>query len=638
MRKIILSGLSAVLLLFLLLYTPGCSPLRRKEPLRPLYGIALEMIREERREEAAELLASVTTREQVYPAALIRGLELTAETDHPLYALFLSRLSAILPSYPYLDDYYYFSLMRQKYHQKEYAYLREYQAYFDLVQEEDLYKELLFYHLEALLALGEEEDALKQAVDLYGRRLQKKRNEALQEILSSLLLDKGIALRGKEWRMLPRIPLPVSKVKKYLSAHQEESRFWWDTASRFFSKKELTALGGDKNGYVLAKSLAINPSSPEDSERLAELITDPGLSYPSPLAVLFLSHFPADHRGPFFFTLIDPDQREHSSIAVFRALLEKREYSVLEEWLDFWTDNDFDSFASTHAARCLFWKSYLLFQRQGLSPAVEEGLTAAARKAPLSYYHSKASELLNLPLLHPRLFLSSPRQKTTSDKKMESLLEALGDYRDHDGIHMIQLSLDNHHFMNHLPLFMDHYRKQQNYSWMIMSSRYLWNTEGPSRELIPYLYPAGYKDEIRSFSVLETASSPLVFAVIHQESRFIPRATSRAGAMGLMQLMPGTFKGLKKHILNASPEMDAYDIRANITAGTAYLGNLLDRFDEKEYALAAYNAGPHRVQRWLEEFGARPPEEFAELIPYYETRAYVFRVLAMEAIYRECIL
>ena len=100
----------------------------------------------------------------------------------------------------------------------------------------------------------------------------------------------------------------------------------------------------------------------------------------------------------------------------------------------------------------------------------------------------------------------------------------------------------------------------------------------------------------------------LIEAVIENESGFDDRALSKAGAQGLMQLMPGTAAGLGVR--------DPYDARQNVDGGARYLRSLLDRFGSVRLALAAYNAGPHAVER----FGGVPP--------YAQTREYVERVLS----------
>jgi soluble lytic murein transglycosylase-like protein len=100
----------------------------------------------------------------------------------------------------------------------------------------------------------------------------------------------------------------------------------------------------------------------------------------------------------------------------------------------------------------------------------------------------------------------------------------------------------------------------------------------------------------------------LVNSVIHAESGFNSRAVSRKGAQGLMQLMPGTASKLGVG--------NAFDPQANVTGGSRYLRELLERYNfDLVKALAAYNAGPERVER------------YNGVPPYYETQAYVARIV-----------
>lgn len=129
-------------------------------------------------------------------------------------------------------------------------------------------------------------------------------------------------------------------------------------------------------------------------------------------------------------------------------------------------------------------------------------------------------------------------------------------------------------------------------------------------------------------------------AVIRQESVFDPRAKSSAGAVGLMQLLPSTAKGVaKKHGIS----MRAHSLsepKLNVRLGTAYLQEQLDKFDGSMIlTLAAYNAGPARARQWINQYGdPRSPNvdalDWLEVIPIYETRNYIQRIMENLQIYR----
>lgn len=138
-------------------------------------------------------------------------------------------------------------------------------------------------------------------------------------------------------------------------------------------------------------------------------------------------------------------------------------------------------------------------------------------------------------------------------------------------------------------------------------------------KLIKYIFPLSY------FSTIEKNSNNLdpliVISLIRQESAFNPEATSRVGAKGLMQLMPATAKRLNKRIKVkhlGNPEI-------NVALGSKYLKQLLTRFDGNLiFALASYNAGENRIERWRKEiFRNEDPLATIESIPFEETRNYV---------------
>src|SRR6185369_300829 len=126
----------------------------------------------------------------------------------------------------------------------------------------------------------------------------------------------------------------------------------------------------------------------------------------------------------------------------------------------------------------------------------------------------------------------------------------------------------------------------------------------------------------------------LVYAIIRQESRFMPQARSRAGATGLMQLMPGTARWVARQIpvqpfnvaMLVQPEV-------NLNMGSYYFRRVLTDLGHPILATAAYNAGPGRARRWRDE-RALEGAIYVETIPFSETRDYVKKVLANEWYYQ----
>jgi peptidoglycan lytic transglycosylase len=126
-----------------------------------------------------------------------------------------------------------------------------------------------------------------------------------------------------------------------------------------------------------------------------------------------------------------------------------------------------------------------------------------------------------------------------------------------------------------------------------------------------------------------------VYGLARAESAFIEDVKSPAGALGLMQVMPKTGAQTAKSIgLKNFKTYKLTQAETNIPIGTAYMKQMLDKFDgNMVLATAAYNAGPHRVNKWLPKNGCIEPDVWIEQIPFNETRKYVRRVLFFANIY-----
>lgn len=149
------------------------------------------------------------------------------------------------------------------------------------------------------------------------------------------------------------------------------------------------------------------------------------------------------------------------------------------------------------------------------------------------------------------------------------------------------------------------------------------------------LYPLSFRNEIEARAAQAGVDAALVAALICQESTFDPRAVSQVGARGLMQIMPMTGRLLARSLGRRFRRDALHDPSTSLTFGTTYLRDMLARFGgREERALAAYNAGPHRVDAWTTGRPDVSAEEFVESIPFTETRNYVMTILSNREQYR----
>ncbi len=148
-------------------------------------------------------------------------------------------------------------------------------------------------------------------------------------------------------------------------------------------------------------------------------------------------------------------------------------------------------------------------------------------------------------------------------------------------------------------------------------------------------YPTPFRRFFDSYSANAQVEMTWAYGIARSESLFMTDIRSSAGALGLMQLMPATGKdtALQARVPYRGT-ISLLDPETNITLGTHYLGEMHDRFSNNPVlATAAYNAGPHRVDRWLPDAQPMDADMWIDSIPFRETRRYLRRVLSSQAIF-----
>ena len=148
-------------------------------------------------------------------------------------------------------------------------------------------------------------------------------------------------------------------------------------------------------------------------------------------------------------------------------------------------------------------------------------------------------------------------------------------------------------------------------------------------------FPLLYREQIFREASSQGIDPAWVYGLIRQESAFMADVRSPVGALGLMQLMPATARQVARQFRwRVRIPGDVLRPETNLRLGIAYLGGRYRQFDGNAVlATAAYNAGPHRVNRWLPEQNHISTDRWIESIPFDETRKYVKRVLTYTAIY-----
>lgn len=290
--------------------------------------------------------------------------------------------------------------------------------------------------------------------------------------------------------------------------------------------------------------------------------------------------------------------------------------------------------------RVQYWLGRLT-QEPGKEPKENEFWTELMNEYPLSFYAIEASAQLKkdpMAMITQRKVGGMKRQVADDPElnRMIRWLEALYVFKKPTAVakwaswivraNEDALDVDVLHYLSTLKIASGMYRS--NISMLFTYFRK--NPAALNEEGLKLLYPRPY------FSLIEEASKGkidtyLVLGLVRQESAFDPRAVSRAKAKGLMQIIPSTARRLASR-----GDRKLLNEKDNTTMGVKYLLQLGQRFDgHAELVLAAYNAGPMKVDEWLKRNPDRAanPLLWNDLIPYMETRDYVVSILRNNYLY-----
>jgi len=257
-------------------------------------------------------------------------------------------------------------------------------------------------------------------------------------------------------------------------------------------------------------------------------------------------------------------------------------------------------------------KAFLVTKNSGQIQVFVDSLLGDIHKAPLSYL-PKYLQHFQRPLLVQEVFGEEYAQRELNQlaRKLRQpgweLTFALGEMNE-------QLQNYGKAYRYYRKVYVENFSKSDWREWVF---------------LFKYLYPLYFNGKVNEYAQKWNITPASIWAVMKKESAFEPQITSYANAYGLMQIIPPTANRLSENLgVNFDDVRRLFDPDFNILLGSYYLSELLKRYDGNlYYALAAYNAGEHRVDRWRKVLNTDDDDFFMENIEFEQTRKYVRGVM-----------
>ncbi len=154
--------------------------------------------------------------------------------------------------------------------------------------------------------------------------------------------------------------------------------------------------------------------------------------------------------------------------------------------------------------------------------------------------------------------------------------------------------------------------------------------------LLPKIYPKKYDEYVEKYAKENDLDPLLIYSIIKTESNFNENAKSKSEAIGLMQVMLSTAQEVGNDLeLQEITEENLYNPETNIKIGVRYFKNLIEKYNNYNLAIIAYNAGMGNLDKWLEQEIIDENGQNLKDIPFDETKNYVYKILKNYEIYKE---
>ena len=320
-----------------------------------------------------------------------------------------------------------------------------------------------------------------------------------------------------------------------------------------------------------------------------------------------------------------PQAAQNDEVLRWRARGSLRE----QAWLRLLKDIQAMSTSERNAEEWRYWYAVAL-QQAGQVLAAKAGFQSLATER--SYYGFLAADELDLPYALDYSNLSVDEDSIAAIASRTDILRAR---------ELFLVGLDGRG-RSEWDAVVDYFGPAEKAQAAILADRWGWHSRAISAAAsigeyddLSLRYPLPFETDFVRHASSAKISIPWAYGIARSESLFMRDIRSSTGAIGVMQLMPATGRTVaKKNNLPYYGIDTLTDPQANIRLGTIYLGEMANRYGGNQVlATAAYNAGPHRVDRWVPEHGSIDARIWIENIPFNETRKYVRRVLMAETIF-----
>ncbi len=628
MKKIIIFGVSIIALAAVGLYLAGCTAGSR-ENIRSAssYSLALSLQDSGKHREAWESFMEIDTDDPLFPSALIRAFDSAyIIKDQDSVSRTLDRLNSAVPLYPFLTDYLNYQTVKQMFYSGDYESVINYSEYIRAVTEEDLKKELLLLLASSLFKTGSTSEAFETLYPLFRRRLSSGLRSSLNSLAAEIVKKEPYVLHPNRHHVMKTLNMNRSEKRKVMKTAYDGTPSWWSAAVKVLRRSDLRNYKVEGNGYVIAESLQ-RLSLKKRVPRLKGYLEDPGVKYQEPLKILYLKSTVDVEYFLSHWDSLTAGEVEKIFRLYFREAVSTGDDEKTDALLQAGEDMELSRDAR---ALVYYWRGRMLERLGEESENIRYYYKKAHELSPYGYYGVMSALRLGIDPYKGGM------EKRAEGRKLPSLgrsVAALMEAGDEKGLLALQMALSDEDLLGNLDLFLQFYEKFEKMVWKDVTLSHLRTVFGNTRKLVSAQYAHPFGHVTSAASQVSSVPEYVIYAVMRQESRFHSNAESHAGAKGLMQLMEPTYRELR----NRSPELtdDIKEVRNNIFAGSYYLGDLKDKFSDTAYALAAYNAGPHRVKRWISEYDPQDMDTFVEMIPFPETKDYVKQTMANIYIYKE---